>query len=47
MNDIGGSEDIMKRFGRNFGRLRAERPARRAFYASFEATFDVQDAPWP
>jgi len=41
MNDAGGSEDITKRCGR----LCAERPARRAFCASCEATFDVQDVP--
>ena len=45
MNDADGSEGITKRCGRDCVQLRADRPSRRAFSASCEATFEVQDAP--
>lgn len=47
MNDAVRSEDMTTRCGRDSGRLRAVRSARRAFCASCEATFGVQDAPRP
>lgn len=44
MNSVVGSEGITMRCGRDCGRLRAVRSAYRAFCASCEVTFGVQDA---
>ncbi len=45
MNDAVGSEGITMRCGRDFGRLRAERPPAGAFFAACEATYCLQDSP--
>lgn len=45
MNDVVGTEDITTRCGCDSGQRRAVRSVRRAFFASFEATFGAQDAP--
>lgn len=45
MNDAGGSEDTTSDGVAIAGNIAPRRPVRRAFCASCETTFDVQDAP--